>query len=273
MNDDMNHVLHGPDQRPDLEELLGAYALDATETDERSLIAEYLEINTAARREVDDLREAAAYLALIHSEREPAPASLWSNIQAEIAASAASSDSAQAFTEADDAATAKNVVSLETRRASGASTRRTSGRSVPLRIAMAVAAIAAAISAVVVLTVAKTSSSDPSMSASYSRTVRDGREIALLSAADKSTMANVALGKDGTSYLKNATLHVLPEGKVYQLWVIAPGRSEPISAGILGREVHYASFNFVGTIGAVALSIENMPGAVSPTTPIAVGSA
>lgn len=49
-----------PDELP---KLLGAYALDAVDADERERIERYLETDPRARAELDRLREAAALLA------------------------------------------------------------------------------------------------------------------------------------------------------------------------------------------------------------------
>lgn len=255
----MNDFGHGNASDATLDDLLGAYAIDATEVDEREAVERYLVTNPAARAEVDDLREAAAMLALLHGEREPAPPHLWESIQASIAPGA---DSQVREAQAAPAA----VVPITAAR--GAAAR---NRSVSLRVVSVIAAMAAAISAVVVLAVNNKSSGSPSMSASYSRTARDGREIKLMSSSDKTMMATVALSADGNGYVKNAGLHELPAGQVYQLWVISPGRAEPISAGVLGRNIDVAGFKFAGTIGAVAVSVENAPGAITPTTPIAIG--
>ena len=271
---------HGQHQefQPDLDELLGAYALDATDAQERAAIEQYLASNATACREVDDLREAAAMLALVHGEREPAPPHLWSKIQAEIATQTGGADASasEAAIPTSDAVyrASETVVPFVSRRRvrdNGQTRPRSQARSVSLRITASIAAIAAAVSAVVALSVRDTKRTDTSMSASYVRAAREGREIKLVSSKDHAMMAGVALMSDGTGYVKNAGLHALPKGKVYQLWVIAPGRKEPISAGVLGNDPQYAGFKFVGTVGAVALSIEDSPGAVAPTSPIAVG--
>ena len=52
------------DSDPELDSLLGAYALDALDTGERARVEEYLAHNRRARDEVDELRESAAALAL-----------------------------------------------------------------------------------------------------------------------------------------------------------------------------------------------------------------
>ena len=51
-------------QREELQALLGAYALDAVDPDERDQIERYLETDPRARAEVESFREAASMLAM-----------------------------------------------------------------------------------------------------------------------------------------------------------------------------------------------------------------
>ena len=61
----------------EIEALLGAYALDAVDDDERREIEEYLAQNPRARSEVDTHREVATLLAFSGA---PAPEGLWDRI-------------------------------------------------------------------------------------------------------------------------------------------------------------------------------------------------
>ena len=71
----------GPGDTYELDELLGAYALDAVEDDERRRVEDYLEINPRAAAEVREHREVATMLAYTGME---APAGLWERIAAEL---------------------------------------------------------------------------------------------------------------------------------------------------------------------------------------------
>jgi anti-sigma factor RsiW len=66
--------------------LLGAYALDALDADDRARVDAYLERDAAARAEVDELRETAASLALAARPSLDAPPELWERIAGAIAA-------------------------------------------------------------------------------------------------------------------------------------------------------------------------------------------
>ena len=65
----------------ELDELLGAYALDALDADERVAVEEWLARSPNARRDADELRETASLLA--QSVEEP-PGDLWSRIESRL---------------------------------------------------------------------------------------------------------------------------------------------------------------------------------------------
>jgi len=69
---------------PELDALLGAYALDALDAAERAAVDAYLERVPAARAEVDELLEATALLASARVDPERAPPSLWSRIAEQV---------------------------------------------------------------------------------------------------------------------------------------------------------------------------------------------
>lgn len=74
----------------EIEELLGAYLLDAVRDDERSEVAEYLERNPGARAEVESYGEVVAHLAF---GKATPPSGLWDRIVAELDGAAPAPDS------------------------------------------------------------------------------------------------------------------------------------------------------------------------------------
>src|SRR5204862_2371026 len=70
------------DRPNDIDELLGAYALDAVDDDERRAVDAYLATNPRARAEVDQHREVATLLAF---GAAAAPEGLWDRIASSIA--------------------------------------------------------------------------------------------------------------------------------------------------------------------------------------------
>ena len=98
-----------PMSDPELDALLGAYALDALDAHERARVDEYLAVNPQARREVDDLRESAASLALLPAHEPVASPELWSRISHAIS---------------EEREVAPNVASLDERRQRNTTARR-----------------------------------------------------------------------------------------------------------------------------------------------------
>src|SRR4051794_40357942 len=225
--------------RPELDELLGAYALDAIEPVERFEMDQYLTQNLEARHEVDELRETAALLALLQVQREPIPANVWDGIQAAIS---------QTRDASEDGA---DVIPLR-----GGDTDAVRRRwAVPLPVA---ALLVAAASVAIVLLAARHDSRGRTVADAYKKAAQHGHVVSI--AGNEGTLAEVVQAADGAGYMKADDLPTLPPGKVYQLWVIAPGRAQPISAGVIGRRPHqYETFAFEGHPQAYALSIEDAP--------------
>jgi anti-sigma factor RsiW len=242
--------------RPELDELLGAYALDAIEPVERFEMEQYLHDNVDARREVDELRETAALLALLQVQREPIDEHVWADIESAI------------HEPAPVAAPAEIVPLHDAARSELREARRR--RAVPLPVA---ALLVAAASVAIVLLAARHNTPARSAAAQFNSVVKNGgTQTAIM--GKNGTLAHVVRASDGSGFFHVDDMPALPPGHVYQLWVLAPGKTAPISAGVLGRAPHaYSSFTFQGKIQAYALSVENAPGAISPSPPIGEGAA
>ena len=233
---------------PELDALLGAYALDALDPQDQLRVDAYLAVNAHARREVDELRETAASLVLAPTgdDAVPAPPELWDRISAEIAASP------QTPRRATD--------ELEARRA-----RRLSVRS---RV-MAAVATAAAIVALVL------GAQDVSLRNQIDDAKHPGgREIAL-AGSDGVVLARAVVATDGSGYLVNDHLRALRTDQTYQLWALMGDAKHPtvVSAGVLGPNPKRAGFNAAGPLVGFALTVEQAGGVVtSKQTPIAQAS-
>jgi anti-sigma-K factor RskA len=230
---------------PDLDALLGAYALDALDEDERARVDAYLAPNEAARDEVDELLESAASLALAPVDDVSAPPELWERISAHLG---------------DDDGTETNVVKPSFWRRP---------RTVAvLGIAAAVAIVVLAASLVVV---ARDNSSPQNLEAAYNRAVgQHGARVVALSRANGSPVATAVVLPDGSGYLRNDAMSPLPNGETYQLWAIAGTATQPvaISAGVLGTDPGTVAFHTSGDLAGLGLSVEHVPGAVQPTQPV-----
>jgi anti-sigma-K factor RskA len=240
----------------ELDSLLGAYALDAIDADDRARVDAYLERDAAARAEVDGMRETAAALAMMPVTAMDAPPELWERIAGAIAAEAVEP-------------TEPKVDELEARRA-----RR-------VRAQWTAAAAAAAVIALVVLAAQVASLrgqldrahrlGPSAMAAAFDRATKvDGARQVGLKTGSGATLARLVLLPDGTGYLRGDHLEPLPADKTYQLWAVTGDAHAPVSAGLLGSDPRAVTFRASGPVKAFAVTIERAGGVVQPTqTPIA----
>lgn len=237
--------------RKELDALLGAHALDAVDPGEREQIDRYLAQSPSARAEVDETREV---MSLLVDLEEGSPA-LWTRIQEEISRRPDTT----------------NVHPL---------TAPPGARRPPIaRRALALVAAAAAL-VLAVFAVAELSGdrSSPvgdlraqvSAAAEEARSDPNARQAALAD-ADGIVRATVIHLPRGTGYVTNTALEVLPEGRTYQLWALVDDQTGPafVSAGVLGRDLETAAFQFKGTVRGFAISTERTPGALAPHEPLA----
>jgi anti-sigma-K factor RskA len=232
-----------PANDPELDALLGAYALDALDDDERARVDAYIAANPGARDEVDELRESAASLALAPVDDVSAPSGLWDRISSEI-----SSDQRDA------------VISIGSRRGRGTT--------------WGVLAVAASIVVAVLVTsvvVHHGSSNAGNMSAAFNRAARQpGAQEIPLKHANGTEVARVVLLPDGTGYLKNESMQALPSDKTYQLWALSGDPSKPtaISAGVLGSDPNAVAFHLAGAPHGFGVTVEQTPGVAQSTQPM-----
>jgi anti-sigma-K factor RskA len=236
--------------KQELDDLLGAYALDALDDDEREQVEAYLERDPNARTTVEQYREATAHLSQPTSE---APLDLWHRIEGAL----------------DDRrpGTGSEAIALETRRA-----RRHRRAYTTLAAAAAVLVIGFLGVKVVqqddridelageveaggggVLAAARTASSDPRA------------ERVELAADDGGLAARIVYLPDGEGFMVDDNLTELAPGRTYQLWALVGDRDSPqaISAGVLGRDPGVAAFNVPGPVVGFAITDEAAPGVAS----------
>ena len=218
------------DQR--VEELLGAYALDAVDQVERDLVEQHLATCAACRAEVDELWEAASVLT---GDMPPAPADVWDGIAEQI-----------------DAPQETNVVSLF---------RRTATVRTLTWVAGAAAALAVGLGAVLVgqtsrigdlttqlaaqeqqiATLVASSQIEPLQQAVTAALSNPQATVADLAAEDSADDMLVVILPDGTGYIYRSSLEALPEDFTYQLWAVV--NDQVISAGILGPSPNVVPFH------------------------------
>jgi hypothetical protein len=258
----------------DIQELLGAFALDAVDTDERDVIEGHLAGCPRCRAEVAGYRETAALLA--HSG-ERAPEAVWDRISSVLDEAPPALDLSRIAPA--PAGAAVPVDELAERR-----TARGSPRSIPLRFAAGTMAVAAAVTLFLGVALGRGDNGDLGrlervVEAMEKAAVRDvalaalndpGNERVELASSDRRATAQIVRRPDGTGYLVPGTLADLPAGRVYQLWAV---RSDAkISLGVLGGTPDVAAFRMTGPVMAYALTEEAAGGvAASENQPVVVG--
>jgi anti-sigma-K factor RskA len=240
----------------EVESLLGAYALDALDADERARVDAYLQHDAAARAEVDDMRETAASLALLPATPMEAPPELWARIEEAIGA-----DTTAPGPEKGEVA----VDELAARRA-----KRRPGR------AWTAVGIAAAVIAIVVLGGQVVSLHHQlneqhglgpgATAAAFDRAAKapGAREVGLDSTSGE-TLARLVLLPDGSGYLRGDNLKPLSPAQTYQLWAVTGNAKSPnvVSAGVLGPNPAAVRFTASGPVHGFAVTIEHAGGVVS----------
>jgi anti-sigma factor RsiW len=230
----------------EIDELLGAYALDAVSSEERAIVESYLRGNPRARTEVFEHREVATMLAYSGAS---APDGLWDRIAGSLEEPAPAPGPELA-----------KVLPLSSAR------RRQRGRTT-MFIAAGLAAAAAL--GVVASRALDTGSTQPSLAAAASAAQddRDSRLASLVADGGSEVAIDAVVDQDGHGYLLAGDLPVLPADKTYQLWGVLDG--EVISLGVLGNRPEVESFTATPELTTLVLTIEEAGGVVSSEQPAA----
>jgi anti-sigma-K factor RskA len=233
----------------ELDELLGAYALDAVSPEEARRVEDYLAINPKAAAEVREHREVATMLAFTGMD---APEGLWSRIEQEL--------DAPAPVPGPELARVMSIHEAPSRRRFAS-------------IAPWVAsAAAAAIVAVVAIGIADraTAPTDPIVAA-YEEADADRDSMRATLVADGSSFEAIAvIDQDGHGFVRAGQLPALDSNQTYQLWgVVDTGGDEPdvISLGIFGPNPELETFTSETPVVALAITIEEAPGVISNGNP------
>jgi anti-sigma-K factor RskA len=246
----------------ELDDLLGAFALDAVDGDEREQVEQYLRHSPRARAVVAEYRETAAFLADAGSE---APAGLWERIEERLAE------------QPSPPAASAQAVPFRPRR-------RTRTRRITVAAAAAAAVMVVALGALVVKVVqqddrisdlARDTERSSLLAAADAASRNPSATKVRLSSPDGSQSARVVYLPGGAGFVVPGNLAPLSPDLVYQLWaqVGDPRSPRTISAGVLGSDPDVSTFRVPGPVVGFAISEERSPGAVSPESPpVAQGS-
>lgn len=247
-----------------LQELLGAYALDAVDRDELDVVERHLPSCARCRAEVEEFREVAALLA--HSGTA-APEGVWDRIAASLEGEAPDIEGPPALPFLPSAAPAGAApVSAEFVRR----------RRWQTRAAGAVMAAAAAVIVVLGIQIANQDQRLDEMAGllavdalerayQVAEASPDSERIELLS-FDGRANTHAVVTDDGVGYLWASDLPRLEEGRTYQLWGDVGDRL--VSLGLLGPDPDVVPFEVPEQMVAVALTDEADPGVVVSEQPI-----
>jgi anti-sigma-K factor RskA len=234
-------------------ELLGAYALDAIDVDERALVEDHLRDCPRCRAELAQHREVAAHLAYVGA---PAPEGVWGRISAELGSTEP----------------APHLPRLYVR----------PRRWMAPAIGIAAAILALAVGALgwqlhneqgkVVALQAQAGQVHLQQLMNSATTDSSSTRLALAS-VDRRIRVDVVLAADGTGYLSaNGTLSALPDTQTYQLWGRTGDRT--VSLGVIGNHPQVVAFPAsAADFSAMALTVERAGGVVQTThAPVAAGT-
>jgi hypothetical protein len=239
-------------------ELLGAYALDAVDIDEREALEHHLHECPRCRAEVVDHRTVASFMG---SAGGPAPEGLWDRI-------------AGSLEEAPPELRLAPVVPLQQAR---------DRRSVPLWVGAAAGAVAAAVIAVLGVQVVHLNNQvdnlaapqrpDAALLSAATHALADPTaRRASLRSSDGGVTAQAVVLPDGSGFLVADDLPALPSDRTYQLWAVAGGQK--ISAGVLGSRPRVVAFRYpAADVSAFAVTAERAGGVVSSAnSPVVLGN-
>jgi hypothetical protein len=277
----------------EIRSMLGAYALDAIDDDERLCIADHLSDCNECAFEVVELLDTASVVAL--STHEPVPELLWSKISAGMSTAAGGTSTTvtsllgsqpestwPAIVRPEQVVDLTDEVQLESAPApiatvSDMATHRATRAKRGVSARVVVTAFTSAAAAILIVGPIAQSFIQPkpvtmtSLAAAAEKTTGT-RTIDMVSTGDSVTrIGDVVITTNGEGFIRIDDLPVLPDGKTYQLWTVVDGK--PVSAGLLGTQPGTAAFVVSSNAQAVALSVEDSVGATQPSVgPIAVAA-
>ena len=236
MSQDLAHL--------NIEDLLGVYALDAVDEDERRIVDQHISVCPRCRSEVEGYWEVAAMLA---GDAHHAPQQVWDQIVSELTAEAPPMKLAPVV---------PISMKQETKQERSSTTSRTS-----LWLAGVAAAVVVVLGAGVAVQSTRLSSAEAELAAreqqvaSLAATLQaepldqavnaalsdPAAQVVSLTADASFDAMLIVLLPDGTGYVVQNSLDPLPADATYQLWAVVDGKV--ISAGVLGNQPEVVPFH------------------------------
>ena len=256
----------------EIQELLGAYALDAVEPEEAQVVARHVEECPRCRDELAGHREVAGVLAYSGQE---APEGLWDRVVERIHDSSENGPGGEPATAAVPPAPVPLAGARRRTRRYGLGGRLVGG------LAAAAVAVVALLGVEVVRLQHRTDnisgqvtamSGQPTMRAVQLALAEPGARKVLLSSASSASRLYAVILPGGTGYLYGSTLAPLPPSETYQLWGVVG--SQTISYGLIGSSpARVTEFRAGAGVHALAVTAEVAGGVVqSSHNPVVVGA-
>jgi anti-sigma factor RsiW len=245
----------------EIEELIGAYALDAVDPDEREQIEAHLATCPRCRDELAGHLEVAA---LLGNTGAPAPEGLWDRIASSLEEPPPALRLAVTPT-AGDTAAAADVVELRPRRR---------------WITRAVGAVAVAAAVVIGVLAVELQNQHRRIDEMQREIAASGMEeqmmeamaapsshtMQLISPSDAAMSATAVMTDGGAGWFMTTSMPALEDDRTYQLWgVMADGQI--VSLGVLGNAPHLAAFQASGGLTGLAVTEEVKGGVPSSSNP------
>ncbi|HVE75344.1 MAG TPA: anti-sigma factor [Actinomycetota bacterium] len=232
----------------EVKNLLGVYAVNALDADERR----HVEIHLPTCEEcTQELSEHLETLAALTEDAQDLPSTIWGNIQGSL----------------EEAPPARVVVPK-------------TWRWNPSRFGMALAAAASIVFVVMGVRLVQQEGRLDTLTAAIQRqSIEDVAESAAarpdatllsLQSPDKSMFARLVILPDGTGYVTADNLGSLTSDKSYQLWALRG--EEKISLGVLGSDPNVSAFRTVPGAAGFAITVERAGGVeVTKANPLVFG--
>jgi anti-sigma-K factor RskA len=256
----------------DVDDLLGAYALDALDPDERERVERHLTTSPAARAEVDRLTGAIDRVADADEGGPDAsvpPLDLWDRIAEQLP------PHPERVPASWTAATEKPAAVQEPAAVDELARRRARRVPRPARILAAVAAVL--LVAAIGVTLVRRTSTAPATLADQLQHQADraatepGAHTATLTGSDPSVSIRVVIDANGHGYVEPTGLPALGSDQTYQLWSVDGGT--PVSLGLLGADPSVAVVGTGASPRQLAVTAEPAGGSTAPTSnPVASGT-
>ncbi len=280
----MSQDMPGPDHE-EIQELLGAYALDAVDPDTAALVEHHLETCVRCSVEVAHHHEVAGLLANAGGESPP---EVWDGIAARIDGSvppswerlAARLESGAGRTVGEIGPDSETDRTGARERTGATVVEGARGRRVHPWLTAGAAAVAAAAAVVAIVLGVRVIHLDHQVNALTSPSgliaaeqeairAHSSREVELTAPAGTASPATVVivLTASGTGFAQAHRLPALPADRTYQLWGVVAGRT--ISLGLLGPDPTVVPFSVAGDqpIRAFAITDEQGGGVVQSSQP------